>query len=314
MAEIQTTTLSRQWVLKTALFMILLLGFGVWGLADALYFYPKRGIADASFQLKEFLSAADKAGRLTAANITVADPAAALNELRSREAELAKTAVGDSLEARRAAMDLAKLNWLLSLNKAWRLNTEPRLVASFDQPVRRSIYFDMKAGEGFAVMPPASDRTAVLPQGLLDELSRYWNTNPKVTALSGFDMLFQWIFVVIGLGGGAWILVSLLRASARRYTFEPAAQKLTLPGGESLLPADIDDFDKRQWHKYFVTLITREGRHIKLDLLRYVPLEEWVLAMERTRFPERAAEEAAAKAAAEADSEESNPAPADPNT
>jgi len=52
------------------------------------------------------------------------------------------------------------------------------------------------------------------------------------------------------------------------------------------------------------------GQEIKIDLLRHVPVEEWILAMEKTAFPDRAAEierkaEEAAQAAAKRAEEES---------
>ncbi|MGH7132453.1 MAG: hypothetical protein ACREJO_10960, partial [Phycisphaerales bacterium] len=60
------------------------------------------------------------------------------------------------------------------------------------------------------------------------------------------------------------------------------------PDGKTIVPADIAEFDKRKWDKFYVTINLKGGEARKLDLLRYVPLEEWVLAMERTAFPETA--------------------------
>jgi hypothetical protein len=44
----------------------------------------------------------------------------------------------------------------------------------------------------------------------------------------------------------------------------------------------INEVDKRKWHKFFVFLkLADNSPEIKLDLLRYSPLEDWVLEMEK---------------------------------
>ena len=52
------TSISRNWLIKMAVFLIALLGFGTWGLVDALVIYPRKGLEDASFKLKNYLQAA----------------------------------------------------------------------------------------------------------------------------------------------------------------------------------------------------------------------------------------------------------------
>ena len=94
MSEIQTTTLGRNWLIKTLLFLVLLLGFGCWGLVDAVYFYPRRGEMDAARRLKDHLAAADAAGMLTSNQLKVTDPKATYAQLRAREAEIARLAAG----------------------------------------------------------------------------------------------------------------------------------------------------------------------------------------------------------------------------
>ena len=328
MSEVQTTTLNRSWLLKTGIFMLVLLVFGFWGLADGLWLYPRRGLADASFQYKGFLVAADKAGRLTTANLMVADPSAALTELRSRQNELIKAANANTGDAHKAAMDVAKLAWLDSLARAWRLDTKDKFLGTIGRPADRNLFINLATGEGYTLPLGAgagTEKTVLTPQALLNELGTYWNTTTPVSPLSGYDMLFQWIFVVVGLIGGTWILITILRAKATRFAWDPAQQRLTLPGGKSLVPGDLEDIDKRLWHKYYVTLVDKSGAHDKLDLLRFVPLEEWILEMEKTRFPERAAEaereraekERTAQEAAARPAEEpaaaGTPADADPN-
>lgn len=305
MADVQTTTLNRSWLLKTGVFMLVLLVFGVWGLIDALWLYPGRGLADASFRYRDFLVAADKAGRLTTGTLIVTDPRAALTELQQREGELVKAAQGNTGEAHKAAMELAKLSWLQSLARAWRLNADDKPLGTLGKPADRNLFANLTTGEGYTLPLRAGagvEKTVLSPQALHNELRTYWDTTTPVSPLAGYDMPFQWIFVVVGFVGGGWILLTILRASATKFTWDPAAQRLTLPGrlgGASLVPADLEDIDKRLWHKYYVTLVDKSGAHHKLDLLRFEPLEEWVLEMEKTRFPERAAEAERERAAKE---------------
>lgn len=319
MAELQTTSLNRGWVIKTGIFMLVLFIFGIWGLFDAMYLYPKRGLADASFQYKTFLTAADKAGRLTTSNLTVTEPAKALADLNAKEEELNRGSSGETGEARKAQMDLAMMEWLESLKRAWRLNPDPKPLGLIGKPADRNLFVDLKNGEAFTTPIGSAERTVVSPQALLNELTTFWNTNPKPSALSGFDMLTQWVFVGVGLIGGVWILLTILKARSRVFTWDAEAKRLTIPGGASVTPSELSDIDKRLWHKYYATLVTTAGASHKLDLLRYVPLEEWVLEMERIRFPERAAEEKAEEKKDETekpqdDPAEENPAAADPNT
>lgn len=303
MANLQRTTLNRGWVLKTGLFTAVLLVFGSWGLADALYFYPARGLKDASVQFSNWLVALEKAGRLSTTNLAVPDPKSALVELRAKEKELVAQSTGDTAEARKAAGDLAKLAWLESLNRAWRLDAQPKPLADAGKsPAVRRYTFEPKTGQGFSTNLSGAERQEEQPKPLSDVLAAHWNTTKRPTPLSALDMIFQWIFVVVGFGGGAWLVVVMMRAAAtsRQFTFDPDAKRLTLPSGASVVPSDLTDVDKRLWHKFFVTLVTRDGKQHKLDLLRYAPLEDWVLDLERTAFPDRAEKPAETAQSAEA--------------
>lgn len=292
MAQTLHTSLNRPWVLKTGGFMVVLLIFGCWGLFDGVYLYPKRGLEDASYQFRDFLVAADKAGRLTGSTITVADPAATYAELKAKRAQLqqeASSSTGASTDQRRAAMEYNKFLWLDSLNKAWRIGPGEKPLGTIEK-TGRVLSFDPVAGKGYAKPAGGGEKAELSPQALLDELGTLWGTTNKPSPLSAYDMWFQWIFVVVGYVGGLWILMTILKskAKARQITFEPDSQRLGLPGGVSLVPADLKDIDKRKWHKFYCTLQTTDGKAHELDLLRYAPLEDWVLAMEKTRFPERA--------------------------
>ncbi len=294
MAETLSCTLNRNWVLKTGVFLIVLLGFGCWAMYDAAWLYPARGLAAASRNLRDYLVAADKAGFLRSDRIAAADPKAELAKLSSRVGELRGAALrGETGEGRAAAMDVARYEWLSALDRAWKLDAKPKWLGEYTAPAKRTLWHDMGKGEGYAIGADGA-RTALEPQALRNELAAYWSSAPvQPTALSAWDLPVQWLFVVVGFGVGGYLIFLMLRCKRRAglTRFEPGAQRLTVPEGASFTPDELEDVDKRQWHKYYVTLQLKDGSRHTLDLLRYVPLEEWVLGMERTRFPERAAEE-----------------------
>lgn len=285
MSETQTTKLGRNWLLKTLLFTTLLVGFGCWGLADALYFYPKRGELVAARMLKDHLVAADAVGKLTTSQLTVADPVQAYTQLRAKESELVRRSAGETPDAKDANFEFTRLKWLDALNKMWALRAEPRLVEAEKGPPPRKHYFDMREGQGYTLAADGG-RTDLPPQQLLTRLVNAAGTTNQASPLSGFDMLFQWVFVVIGFGGGLWMIATFIRAAGKKYSWIPATQQLTLHDGKTITPDDLREVDKRLWHKFFVTLGLKDGSAYKLDLLRYQPLEDWILTMERTAFPE----------------------------
>jgi hypothetical protein len=293
MSETQSCKLNRTWTLKTGVFLLVLMGFGGWALYDAAVLYPARGLAVASIKLLEFLGAADKAGFLRTDRIAVADPRAELAALGAKIDDLRSTAARDTGEGRAAAMDIAKYEWLSALDRTWKLDARPKPLGEFVTPVRKKVWIDPASGEGYQTAADDA-RTPLQPQALLNELKNYWSAAPKPKPLEAWDLPVQWSFVVAGFGLGGY-LVYLIIACRRRAgitRFDPATRRLSLPSGASITPAELEDVDKRLWHKFFVTLVTTDGSHHKLDLLRYTPLEEWVLEMEKIRFPERAAEEA----------------------
>jgi hypothetical protein len=259
----QRTRLGSKWLGKTLIFMLVLIGFGFWGLWDATVVYPNRGIEYADNARWQYLKAARGAGMLYSAG--VADPAAAYERVSDPETLKAnRIAALDSKSPNqpRALMDERLYAWLDGLHTLGRLKPELTAIAKPDEE--------------------------------LADLERKWGTRTQPKPLAKWDLPVQWLFTVVGLGGGLALAVLVLRVKSRSFGWDAATQRLTLPDGSTLVPADIAEFDKRKWDKFLIFLKVKPdhpkhgGKELKLDLYRYVPLEEWVLAMERTAFPEHA--------------------------
>lgn len=283
MPATEFTSINRGWSMKMVIFMVVLFGFGIWGLYDATILYPQRGIDDASLKQKEYLEYIAQSNQFSAASI--GDPVAKLNDLKKREAELKEA----DIEARRVTpggpeyrallpklVDVGAANWLKSLRMVGRLKPEFTMMTN--------------------------------PSATLAELREKWNTTAHPNPLTEYDIPLQWLFAALGFGLGLYILWIFFRVVRTRYGWDPAIQELTFPDGKTIVPADVAEFDKRKWDKFYVTLNFKGGGARKLDLLRYVPLEEWILAMERTAFPETAPpEEPAPPAPADGASPEESP-------
>ncbi|RNC82564.1 MAG: hypothetical protein ED559_12535 [Phycisphaera sp.] len=261
-----TTSLARKWVIKMAVFLVVLIGFGIYGLYDAIIAYPNRGEASASWHLHQYLLKANEA-RLLESDLGVPDGMTASEhkaDLEERLNDLTQTAAGNSFRAREAAADIARYHWLNSLGVLGRL-TEERVVSDI------------------------SDR----PNDKLAELDAEWsNTTEQPKPLASYDIPVQWAFVVVGLGGGGLLLLHMMRTASRKYTWDPSEMRLGLPGGVSIVPDDVEVFDRRKWDKFLVFLKIKSehpqlgGKEVKLDLYQYEPLEEWYLAMHRHARPE----------------------------
>jgi hypothetical protein len=248
-----TTSLNRPWLAKMLIFFAVALGLGLWGLYDAMINYPQRGLRHASYLQYQYLDAANAAHLLDRKSVSVPDPVAELQRL-------------DTLEPTRATpLDPLRRDWLHAL----------RVVGALD----------------------AAHTAIDDPDARYKQLKAEWITGTGAKSapkpLSNYDIIVQWLIAAAGLGVALWILGLFLAVARHRYTWDEATQTLTLPGGHTLTPRDIGDFDKRKWDKFLIFLkinpthATLGGREIKLDLYRYTPLESWVLAMERTAFPER---------------------------
>lgn len=263
------TTVRRAWALKMALFWLALFGFGVWALTDILWTHPSRGGADAEYRLFKYLEAARDAQVATREALAFDEPNAELERLRARADELR---VASERGERAAAGQLPpkvlflRLEWLEALKRVNWPRGIPADATAIDEPLAQ-----------------------------LTRLQQVWTAREPPQPLAGWDIPLDYGFLVVGFAGAAVMALVVLPKARRVYRWDPATRTLTLPDGSTITPDQVGEFDKRRWDKFFVTLVLGGGRRpVELDLYIHVPLEDWVLEMERVRFPERAQEEAQA--------------------
>lgn len=265
----QRTRLAPTWLYKTLIVALGFIALGAWGLADALWIYPKRGSTAAEAFEHQYLSQLQVAGTLTNDTATITDPAATLDRLRAKSKELSGTGSG------LAPLEKAKLDWLTQLKLISKL--EPANTAF----PRDDFRVDDKG---------VSQRVASAPERY-DTLKTTWTAGAdgkarKSQPLDWYDIPVQWLFVAVGGLVGPWMLLNILRAKGKVYRWNEATKQLTLPTGDSFTPADITDVDKSKWHKFYITFKIRPShpslanKDVTLDLYHHVPLEEWALAME----------------------------------
>lgn len=248
------TRLERRWVLRMVLIAVFFAGFSLWGLYDATVAYPARGREVADSYLLEVLKLKYDQPAYLTAEVGTADP----------RAELAR--LSEKADAHSASdFDTAKFRWLDAL----------RLVRALDT-------------EHTTIVNPAAKR---------QELTAAAAARPpgqSAKPLSPWDIPAQWLIFLSCAVIAVWMFTLVLITRARTYTWDAAALRLGLPGGHSLTPADIRDFDKRKWHKFIVFLgikpehPTLGGRSVKLDLYCHTDLEAWVLEMEKVVNPSAA--------------------------
>lgn len=261
------TSVNRKWTLKMLLIVVVLFGFGAWALYDAKVAYPARGINAAEYFEYQYLDLI-ATNPVRSSEAGIADPVERLDKLREQQK---KAGALDEV-------DRARLHWLESLSLIGRLSPDATAIPRKDI---KGVQVDSAAGR-------------------LEALTKRWTTAqggklqpPK--PLSPFDIPSQWVILGVCWAVGVWMAFTLLAAKSKVYRFDPATHTLTLPGGASVSPSDLEEIDKRKWHKFFVSLRVKAshaqlgGKGVELDLLRYEPLEQWVLDMEKAAFPEQAA-------------------------
>jgi hypothetical protein len=258
----QATTINHKWRRKMFIFAIVLIGLGIYGLVDAGYVYPRRGYRAAELLERDYLKLLGEMGKLSDTQATIKDPVAELE--RTKDAK--------------SGLDFLVHRWLLQLSYLKKLTPQ-----NTEYP--REDFFSGGVNKGGMIEGA---------QARLDALKNA----PHAEPLESYDIPVQWLICAVGLVWGGYVVLLVSRVSKKVYQWDPATKSLTLPTGESFGPSDILEIDKRQWHKLYVHL-TIKPEHAKLgnktlefDLLRYVPLEEWILEMERIAFPDDSADSA----------------------
>ncbi len=275
-------SLGRRWLIKMVVFVVLLLGLGVWGYVDATIVYPNRGREFASWAKYQYLLAAKTAndngvfGAFARNAVTVDDPGAEferLSEPETRQRYLTE-AGNEGRGALAASVDLTRYQWLKGLDRIGAL-----------------------APENSAIESPAAELT---------ELTTTWSATQAPKELSFYDIPVQWIFTIVGFGGGGWLLVHVLRVASRKYTWDASTMTLTMPGGHAVTPDDLEEVDKSRWDKFIVALVIRSGhgtlggRTVRIDTYQHADVEPWVLAMEERAFPDQQESDAGSQAGADA--------------
>lgn len=249
----QTTTLNRSWLIKSGIISAVFLGFGLWGLYDALVVYPDRGVRSADFLKYQYLQAVqtslDSGVAMLPESVSVPDPGAELERLSKLE------------PASMRPRDAAKLRWLEAVSYVGDLRPESTTISD--------------------------------PRAALENLTQSWTGQSPPKPLTKWDIPVQWLIMALGTAGGLYGAGLILRVWRQRYRFDPGAKALTLPDGSTLRLEDIEDFDRRKWDKFLMFVRVKPGhsphggKELRLDLLRHVPLESWVVEMEHTLFPDR---------------------------
>jgi hypothetical protein len=271
------STIARPWLVRVVIIFLVLLGYGIWSVYDAYIAYPERGERYASYAEYRYLEKAIEADRTESPGVLrreakVPDPEDELRRLKSNEVsrQNLEDAQGGPRQ-KRAEMELAREEWLTALDRVNMLSPEHT-----DYEER--------------------------PRERFQRLETRWTTEAPPGKLASYDIPVNKIAALICFAFCIYLLYLFVRVAVRTYKWDPTEQKLTLPGGESITPDDLADVDKRKWDKFIVFLKVKDshpslgGKEVRFDTYRHGLVEDWILQMERTAFPERAKDQEAAQA------------------
>ncbi len=253
----QVTSIPKKWMILQAVYMGVLLAYAIWCVYDGAVLLPNRGKADAEYKERQYLEAAKTASSLSEASVKT--PVEEYEQLNEQVAEMRGLANSTTATGKINALRVARYEWLKALRLVGQLSPEKTTIAD--------------------------------PERRLKELDEKWKSLVPPKPLAGYDIPLQWWQLPVVLGVFLAVAVVTVRTKLTVYRYDPASKTLTLPGGEKVSYMDLKEVDKRQWHKVRCTLVLNDGRQLPMDLLRYVPLEEWILEMEKARFPETVASE-----------------------
>lgn len=273
MDQTQHASLSPRYWIKQAIITLVVLGLGVWGFLDGFIIYPAQAVKYAQWSEWEylrFLEAPPPGSAIGASlsNASIPDPREAYETLGRPSNNRSPATLNDY-----------KGNWLDALSIAGRLDPAYTTFPRNNEP-------EGEVGSAFE---------------RLGQLRETWGQVDRGKApkrRSRLDILAQYPIFMIGFGLAIYFAYGLVRAASTRYEWDPASKRITLPGGVRVTPDQVQEFDKSRWHKFYVELHltsdhpTHPGRSIRVDLYRHNGVEDWILEMERERFPEREAVDA----------------------
>lgn len=244
----ETTRTNPRWLAKTLIFFIVAVGLAGWFALDALVIYPKRGRADAEVKLLQYLEQANQSTQLLTSSVP--QPKATLDALREKG------------EAAMTPVEKSRHDWLVSLSRVESLS---RIEAAN------------------AANPGAESQTVFPePRRTLDDLRARLASRSQPKPLSELDIPLQYAFFFLCSIVALWVLAMIIRVLATKFRYDHATATLTLPKGGTISAAELELLDKRKWDKFYAFLKVRgRDQEVKLDLYRYVPLEDWVLDMWR---------------------------------
>lgn len=274
---LRTAPLGKRWVRKMAIFIVVLIAFGSWGLYDAVWVYPARGERYATWAKLAYLEAARNANQedfgIFERDASVPNPREELERLRAadqRQRNTADAANTQSNRRLRAIMLNARLAWLEGLTRIGRLDPERTTIEN--------------------------------PRTELERLQSELTTAARPKPLSRWDIPSQWAIMGVCWALALFMLVRALGVASRKYRWDESTMTLTLPGGQTLTPDDLEEVDKRKWDKFIVFLKVKPshpslgGQEVRCDTYQHDELEEWILAMERKAFGTQEDGEASAAA------------------
>jgi hypothetical protein len=271
--NVQKAPLNPRWRFKLGIIALIVFLVGCWGLWDATSVYPNRGKKFADWAKWQYLEESKKADDedfgIFLRESSITDPQEELERLSApdREAQNRQDAGNPgSSRAKRASMQVARLQWLEALDVIGHLDVEHTTIES--------------------------------PQRELEALRTQWATAQQPKPLSHFDLLSQWLIMGVCYSVTLLMVVHMMRVASQKYTYERSTMTLTIPGGASITPDDLEEVDKRKWDKFIVFLKIKDahptlgGQEVKVDTYQRLLIEDWILAMEAKAFPSQEGDDA----------------------
>ncbi len=257
--------LNPRWAFKLGIITFVVFIVGAWGYWDASSVYPNRGIRYADWAKWQYLEQGKLANSedfgIFIRDSSVPNPVEELERLQEPETKTRNlTDAGNSSSSRhlRASMLVARLNWLEALKVVGMLDAEHTV---FESPDRER-----------------------------DALVEKWRSASVPKPLHNLDLIVQWMIMAICWFIALLMFVHILKVRMKRYAWDAGSMTLTLPGGQSITPDDLEEVDKRKWDKYIVFLklksshVSLADKEVAVDTYQRKFIEDWILAMEDKAF------------------------------